>query len=78
MVINRGEVVFPYSFIIWIERPYEALLFTGIGFGPFLHSLGGRRRRPPSGGPEQSVRYHSGRAREVLKFMPKYSSLLGS
>ncbi|PUZ41156.1 hypothetical protein GQ55_9G481200 [Panicum hallii var. hallii] len=34
----------------WIERPYEALLFPGIGFGPFLRSLGGRRRRPPSGG----------------------------
>ncbi|KAF7065996.1 hypothetical protein CFC21_072064 [Triticum aestivum] len=35
----------------WTERPYEALLFPGIGFGPFLHSLGGRRRRAPSGGP---------------------------
>ncbi|CAN6453905.1 unnamed protein product [Victoria cruziana] len=34
----------------WTERPYEALLFPGIGFGPFLHSLGGRRRRLPSGG----------------------------
>uniref|UniRef100_A0A3B6FK29 Uncharacterized protein n=1 Tax=Triticum aestivum TaxID=4565 RepID=A0A3B6FK29_WHEAT len=34
----------------WTERPYEALLFPGIGFGPFLRSLGGRRRRPPSGG----------------------------
>ncbi|PVH33827.1 hypothetical protein PAHAL_8G073200 [Panicum hallii] len=34
----------------WIERPYEALLFSGIGFGPFLRSLDGRRRRPPSGG----------------------------
>nr|GLL25349.1 hypothetical protein CQW23_16317 [Ipomoea trifida] len=45
------------------ERPYEASLFPGIGFGPFLRSLGGRRRRPPSGGPEPSVRYHSGRAR---------------
>ncbi|KAF3614361.1 Photosystem I assembly protein Ycf4 [Capsicum annuum] len=32
----------------WTERPYEALLFPGIGFGPFLRSLGGRRRRPPS------------------------------
>ncbi|KAM3216494.1 hypothetical protein P3L10_025935 [Capsicum annuum] len=47
----------------WTERPYEASLFPGIGFGPFLRSLGGRRRRPPSGGPEPSVRYHSGRAR---------------
>jgi len=47
----------------WTERPYEALLFPGIGFGPFLRSLGGRRRKPPSGGgPEPSVRYHSGRA----------------
>ncbi|KAF7009368.1 hypothetical protein CFC21_023910 [Triticum aestivum] len=34
----------------WTERPYEALLFPGIGFGPFLRSLGGRQRRPPSGG----------------------------
>ncbi|KAF7089566.1 hypothetical protein CFC21_092514 [Triticum aestivum] len=34
----------------WTKRPYEALLFPGIGFGPFLRSLGGRRRRPPSGG----------------------------
>ncbi|KAJ7940934.1 Cytochrome b reductase 1 (mitochondrion) [Quillaja saponaria] len=34
----------------WTERPYEASLFPGIGFGPFLRSLGGRRRRPPSGG----------------------------
>ncbi|KAK8504418.1 hypothetical protein V6N12_030515 [Hibiscus sabdariffa] len=25
---------------IWTERPYEALLFPGIGFGLFLHSLG--------------------------------------
>ncbi|KAK8565880.1 hypothetical protein V6N12_059426 [Hibiscus sabdariffa] len=47
----------------WTERPYEALLFPGIGFGLFLRSLGGRRRRPPFGGPEPSVRYHSGRAR---------------
>nr|GLL19465.1 hypothetical protein Ahy_B07g087106 [Ipomoea trifida] len=47
----------------WTERPYEASLFPGIGCGPFLRSLGGRRRRPPSGGPEPSVRYHSGRAR---------------
>ncbi|KAL4185790.1 hypothetical protein AMTRI_Chr10g7670 [Amborella trichopoda] len=31
----------------WIERPYEALLFPRIGFGPFLHILGGGRRRPP-------------------------------
>ncbi|KAD3066800.1 hypothetical protein E3N88_34680 [Mikania micrantha] len=34
----------------WTERPYEDSLFPGIGFGPFLFSLGGRRRRPPSGG----------------------------
>ncbi|KAG2642210.1 hypothetical protein PVAP13_2KG262316 [Panicum virgatum] len=26
----------------WTERTYEALLFPGIGFGPFLCSLGGR------------------------------------
>ncbi|KAI3515180.1 hypothetical protein L1887_13942 [Cichorium endivia] len=47
----------------WTERPYEASLFPGIGFGLFLRSLGGGRRRPPSGGSEPSVRYHSGRAR---------------
>ncbi|TYJ49668.1 hypothetical protein E1A91_A01G150900v1 [Gossypium mustelinum] len=47
----------------WTERPYEASLFPGIGFGLFLRSLGGRRRRPSSGGLEPSVRYHSGRAR---------------
>ncbi|KAK7231664.1 hypothetical protein RIF29_48159 [Crotalaria pallida] len=47
----------------WTERPYEASLFPGIGFGLFLRSLGGGRRRPPSGGLEPSVRYHSGRAR---------------
>ncbi|WVY89108.1 hypothetical protein V8G54_037960 (chloroplast) [Vigna mungo] len=35
----------------WTERPYEASLFPGIGFGLFLRSL------------EPSVRYHSGRAR---------------
>ncbi|KAL4359059.1 hypothetical protein AHAS_Ahas08G0039500 [Arachis hypogaea] len=34
----------------WTERPYEASLFPGIGFGLFLRSLGGGRRRPPSGG----------------------------
>ncbi|KAD7116982.1 hypothetical protein E3N88_04250 [Mikania micrantha] len=39
----------------WTERPYEASLFPGIGFGPFLRSLGGRRRRPPSGGASQKV-----------------------
>ncbi|KAL1075129.1 hypothetical protein V6Z11_D11G338000 [Gossypium hirsutum] len=44
-------------------RPYEASLFLGIGFGLFLRSLGGRRRRPPFGGPKPSVGYHSGRAR---------------
>ncbi|KAG4162773.1 hypothetical protein ERO13_D01G134240v2 [Gossypium hirsutum] len=49
----------------WIERPYEASLFPGIGFGPFLSSLGGRQRRPPSVEPEPSVRYHFGRARII-------------
>ncbi|GJQ94063.1 putative reverse transcriptase domain-containing protein [Tanacetum coccineum] len=39
----------------WTERPYEASLFPGIGFGLFLRSLGGRRRRPPSGGASQKV-----------------------
>ncbi|KAG8374823.1 hypothetical protein BUALT_Bualt10G0035600 [Buddleja alternifolia] len=45
-----------------LERPYEALLFPGIGFGPFLRSLGGSQEGLLSGGPEPSVRYHSGRA----------------
>ncbi|KAI3740480.1 hypothetical protein L2E82_30917 [Cichorium intybus] len=39
----------------WTERPYEASLFPGIGFGLFLQSLGGGRRRPPSGGSEPSA-----------------------
>ncbi|GKB20521.1 hypothetical protein Tco_0854444 [Tanacetum coccineum] len=39
----------------WTEIPYEASLFPGIGFGLFLRSLGGRRRRPPSGGASQKV-----------------------
>ncbi|KAF3663427.1 hypothetical protein FXO38_10635 [Capsicum annuum] len=47
----------------WTKRPYKASLFLGIGFRYFLRSLGGIRRRPPSRGPEPSVRYHSGRAR---------------
>ncbi|XLR26380.1 hypothetical protein S83_054280 [Arachis hypogaea] len=47
----------------WTERPYEASLFLGMNFGLFMRSLGGGRIRPPSGGPEPSVRYHSGRAR---------------
>ncbi|KAB2040708.1 hypothetical protein ES319_D02G102300v1 [Gossypium barbadense] len=47
----------------WTKGPYEASLFPGIGFGLFLRSLCGRRRRPPSGGPKPSVRYHSRRAR---------------
>ncbi|KAK7331500.1 hypothetical protein VNO80_31220 [Phaseolus coccineus] len=34
----------------WTERPYEASLFPGIGFGLFLRSLGGGQRRPSSGG----------------------------
>ncbi|GJR03179.1 hypothetical protein Tco_0526163 [Tanacetum coccineum] len=51
------------KFLVGTERPYEASLFPGIGFGLFLRSLGERRRRHPSGGSEPSVRYHSGRAR---------------
>ncbi|KAK2349557.1 hypothetical protein QL285_099119 [Trifolium repens] len=47
----------------WTERPYEASLFPGIGFGLFLRSLGGRQRSLLPGGLEPSVRYHSGRAR---------------
>ncbi|KAL9411675.1 hypothetical protein AB3S75_045302 [Citrus x aurantiifolia] len=34
----------------WTERPYKVSLFPGIGLGLFLRSLGGRRRRSPSGG----------------------------
>ncbi|KAK7298002.1 hypothetical protein VNO77_47288 [Canavalia gladiata] len=34
----------------FLVGPYEASLFPGIGFGFFLRSLGGGRRRPPSGG----------------------------
>ncbi|MBA0738228.1 hypothetical protein Gogos_011621 [Gossypium gossypioides] len=49
----------------WTERSYEASLFPRIGFGIFLRNLGERRRRPPSGGPEPSVRYHFGRARTL-------------
>ncbi|KAI3486107.1 hypothetical protein L1887_50381 [Cichorium endivia] len=45
------------------ERPYEASLFPGIGFGLFLRSLGGGRRRPPSGGVRAISEIHSGRAR---------------
>ncbi|KAL8088164.1 hypothetical protein AgCh_038080 [Apium graveolens] len=37
--------------------------YNGPKVAKFLVGLGGRRRRPPSGGPEPSVRYHSGRAR---------------
>ncbi|KAK7278415.1 hypothetical protein RJT34_23443 [Clitoria ternatea] len=33
-----------------LERPYEASLFPGIGFGLSLHSLDRGRRRPPSAG----------------------------
>ncbi|TKY72915.1 hypothetical protein E2542_SST01661 [Spatholobus suberectus] len=47
----------------WTERPFEALLFPEIGFRLFLCSLGGGQRRPPSGGLEPSMRYHSKRAR---------------
>ncbi|KAH1072544.1 hypothetical protein J1N35_024872 [Gossypium stocksii] len=37
--------------------------YNGPKVAKFLIGLGGRRIRPPSGGPEPSVRYHSGRAR---------------
>ncbi|KAJ3667348.1 hypothetical protein LUZ60_018011 [Juncus effusus] len=48
----------------WTERPYEALLFPGIGFGPFPAQLRWKAKKVPfRGGPEPSVRYHSGRAR---------------
>ncbi|MCD9644255.1 hypothetical protein HAX54_032435 [Datura stramonium] len=68
-VVNGQQVNIPVLTLVSpegrtrLERPYEASLFPGIGFGPFLRILGGRRRRPPSEGPEPSVRYHSRRAR---------------
>ncbi|KAG9438481.1 hypothetical protein H6P81_021574 [Aristolochia fimbriata] len=37
--------------------------YNGPKVAKFLVGLGGRRRRPPCGGSEPSVRYHSGRAR---------------
>ncbi|CAI9768087.1 unnamed protein product [Fraxinus pennsylvanica] len=37
--------------------------YTDPKVAKFLIGLGGRQRRPPSEGPEPSVRYHSGRAR---------------
>ncbi|KAK8957243.1 hypothetical protein KSP39_PZI000857 [Platanthera zijinensis] len=40
----------------WTERPYEALLFPGIGFRSFLRSLGGGRRRPSYGVPRIGFR----------------------
>ncbi|MBA0664722.1 hypothetical protein Goklo_004683 [Gossypium klotzschianum] len=52
----------------WTERPYEASLFLGIGFELFLHNLRGRRRRPPSGGLEPSLRYNSKRAKIITIF----------
>ncbi|MBA0792858.1 hypothetical protein Gohar_017319, partial [Gossypium harknessii] len=68
-IVNGQQVNIPILPLIGpegrrrLERPYEASLFPRIGFGPFLRSLGGRQRRPPSVEPKPSVRYHSGRAR---------------
>ncbi|KAL9419601.1 hypothetical protein AB3S75_037381 [Citrus x aurantiifolia] len=42
--------------------------YNGPKVAKFLVGLGGRRRRPPSGGPEPSVRYHSRRARILTLF----------
>ncbi|TKY50927.1 hypothetical protein E2542_SST22434 [Spatholobus suberectus] len=39
----------------WTERPYEASLFPGIGFGLFLRSLGGGKEGLLLGGPEPSA-----------------------
>jgi hypothetical protein len=47
----------------WTEKPYEASLFPGIGFGPFLCNLVESEEGLLPGGPEPSVRYYSGRAR---------------
>ncbi|KAK6947256.1 hypothetical protein RJ641_000729, partial [Dillenia turbinata] len=45
------------------SQPYEASVSPGIGFGPFLRSLGGGRRRPPSGGARAISEIPLGRAR---------------
>ncbi|MBA0742286.1 hypothetical protein Gogos_015355 [Gossypium gossypioides] len=39
--------------------PKVAKFLFEIGFGLFLRTLGGRRRSPPFGGPELSMRFHS-------------------
>ncbi|GJT10881.1 hypothetical protein Tco_0857923 [Tanacetum coccineum] len=55
ILISGVHVVKMRTTCTWTERPYEASLFPGIGFGLFLRILGGRRRRPPSGGASQKV-----------------------
>ena len=50
----------------WTKKPYETLLFAGIGIGLFLRSLGEGQRRLPSGRPKPVVRYNSGRARVLV------------
>ncbi|KAL8261072.1 hypothetical protein R6Q59_025121 [Mikania micrantha] len=57
----------------WTDRPYEASLFPRISFGHFLRSLGGRRRRPPSGGSEPSDVWSKGQS-QVDSFYGAYAS----
>ncbi|KAG5047523.1 hypothetical protein JHK86_016929 [Glycine max] len=47
-VLTQGLMM--WTTCTWTERPYEASLFSGIGFGIFQCNLGGGQRRPPSGG----------------------------
>ncbi|RYR03293.1 hypothetical protein Ahy_B06g082164 [Arachis hypogaea] len=45
-----GHVCEDADYLHLDRKTYEASLFPGIGFGLFLRSLGGGRRRPPFGG----------------------------
>ncbi len=47
----------------WTERPYEALLYLGIGFGPCLRRIGGRLENILVGILEPTVRYHTSKAK---------------
>ncbi len=47
----------------WTERPYEALLYLGIGFGPCLRRIGVGYENALVGVLEPTVRYHSSKAK---------------
>ncbi len=47
----------------WTERPYEALLYLGIGFGPCLRVQVGGCEDILAGMLEPTVRYHSSKAK---------------